>query len=146
MLDFDTEHMPVLVATYDLLDETVGGTVEGDDIAARLGREPDDSLLYDVFRRLDGTGYINVLAWGGGMALPSLIEPTEKGLQILRAWPGSETDAELLLRLLDERIADESIGEERTRLERFRDAAAELGKGALLAVLTTWATRIAGPR
>ena len=79
------------------------------------------------------------------MGLPSLIEPTEKGLQLLRAWPGSETDAELLLRLLDERIANEPPGEERTRLERFRDAAADLGKGALLAVLTGWATRLAGP-
>lgn len=81
------------------------------------------------------------------MSLPSLIQPTEKGLQLMRAWPRSGTDADVLLRLLDERIDDATTSEEeRTRLRRFRDAAAELGQGALLAVLTAWSTRVAGPQ
>ena len=54
----------------------------------------------------------------------------------IRQWPADSTEA--LVALLDERIADENDPEQRSRLERLRDALGELSGDVLRGVLTDW--------
>jgi hypothetical protein len=146
MLDWQTEVLPALVAAYELIDESTDGFIDGENVAAKLGRDADESSFYSLFRQLDDADYVNVQVWGGGMAPPAMIGPTEKGLQITRGWPGRGGEStEILLRLLDERIADPDVPEEeRTRLERLRDAAGDVSKGVLQSVLGAWLTHVSG--
>jgi hypothetical protein len=75
------------------------------------------------------------------------IMPRERGLQETMGWPtpaDDQTSAELLLRLLDQRIASAPTEEERTRFQRLRNAAADTGQGILSEVLAALISRASG--
>lgn len=146
MLDWQKDVLPVLAATYELIDESEDGYVDGEDVAAKLGRDADDTAFRSVFQQLDQADYVDVQVWAGGMAPPAMIGATEKGLRITHGWPGEGGESvEILLRLLDERIADpDTPEEERTRLARFREGAAGVSKGVLQSVLSAWLTHVTG--
>lgn len=63
---------------------------------------------------------------------PALVRVTERGLQAVGGWPATSADAaaKALLAALDEQIAD-AEGEEKTKLEGFRERAADVGQGLL---------------
>jgi transcriptional regulator GlxA family with amidase domain len=136
---------PVLHATYRLLGERPGDNPSQEDVAALL---PGMSSL-DVSRALlllRDMGYVGGYKASGPRL--DLISATEKGLQETMAWPvpGDARVAgfEALLSLLDERIQQAQTTDERTRLQRLRDSAADLGTGVAGEVLGAWVARVTG--
>jgi hypothetical protein len=72
------------------------------------------------------------------------IKLTEKGRQEVAGWPvapGADFGAKLLDEL-ERRIANAGDEEERTRLQRFRDAVADVGKGVVTGILADMARGI----
>jgi DNA-binding MarR family transcriptional regulator len=110
-----------------------GEYAEVADIAEALDLDYDQAVrVVDVLRKDD---YLT----GVGVAEdPCLlhIEPTAKARRAVDQWPmpGSEM-YDRLLQVLDERIAAEPDERKRTRLQRFRDGAADVGRSALGGVL-----------
>lgn len=139
------EARPVLEATYRLMDGDEEGT-SAQAVLAALGKPPGDARTERILARLFEAGYIDGLTTDQSHA-PIFINPTEKGLQQVAGWPspsGGGREVELLLALLDERIEETSDEDERGRLRRFRDAAAEIGTGLGTSVLAAYLARISG--
>jgi len=142
-----SEAKPVLETTYRLLAQS--DEVSGQAVNQALGRASDDEAAGRVLEKLHEGGYIKghfVMQ----TSLPIMIESTEKGLQETSGWPapggaaGAE-QVELLLRLLDERIDDETTPEEeRGRLRRARTAVGDVGRGVLTEVLAAYIARVSG--
>lgn len=145
-----SEVQPVLETTYRLLaQQEKAGRVTGQAVNEALGRDTNDEATGRVLKRLHEAGYIRgQFAWQ--TSLPLMIDSTEKGLQQTSGWPspgaaGGTEQVELLLRLLDERIADEATpDEERSRLRRVRDAVGEVGRGVFTEVLAAYIARVTG--
>lgn len=68
----------------------------------------------------------------------------ERGRVTVGQWP-SDDAYDALVAVLDEQIAAAKTGEERSKLERLRDLAGELGKGMVASILNAWARTILGP-
>jgi DNA-binding PadR family transcriptional regulator len=142
MLDWRNDVRPVLVAVYEAL-AAEGGMIPTTDlggVSAALGRETEDERTYRVLVELKEKGYISGTQTGGGGFV--LIQLQEKGLQEVAGWPtrpGEDTYAQLLA-ALSERIEQSDSPEERTKLERFRDALAGVGRDVLTDVLAKVAT------
>jgi hypothetical protein len=142
-LDWDSEVRPVLVAIYRVLNEaeSVSAQVESEEVNRLLGREPRDERLDFVLAYLQRADYIDgYRAFGGVWNNITLLGP---GLVEVAGWPATpgEDYAAKLLDVLDERIAEAPDPEERTRLERFRDAVGTVGTGVVTGVLTDLARR-----
>lgn len=75
----------------------------------------------------------------------AIIEPhlLVAGLRALGEWP-SDDPYEELVRVLEERINQETNEQERTKLQRVRDDLYLMGKGAAGALLTSYLQRMAG--
>jgi hypothetical protein len=140
------EAKPVLKATYELLE--AGEDVTQDEVCAAVGRPPQDERTVRALALLYEGGYIGGFTVNQSPA-PVRIQGTPKGLQETSGWPreggaGAE-QIELLLRLLDERIAsDETPEEEKGKLLRARDAFAALGRDVAVGVLTAYAGKVSG--
>jgi hypothetical protein len=146
MLDWQRSVLPVLHATYDLMDEGRTDMLDGDALLASLVTgDRTKADLYDVFQLINRTGYADV-QFASAMSI-AFVSPTEKGLQTTRGWPApGQGDVETLLRLLDQRIASpETPDEERTRLQRLREAAGNVGESVLTSLLGAWLSHVAGP-
>jgi hypothetical protein len=125
---------PILLAVwrYDEQGETEIGLAE---IAEAAGLDPQ--LTRRVARALVEEGYMDgasVSLLGGGYELraPRL---RERGRVAIGQWP-TQDGYEALLQAVDERIAATSDPAEKTRLERFRAAAGDVGKNVVGALLT----------
>ena len=145
VFDWQREVLPVLRATYDLMDERRTDALDGDELLPVLiteNRTKGD--LYGIFRQIHGAGYAHV-HFAGGMNV-AFVQPTEKGLQVTRGWPvPGQGDVDALLRLLDQRIASpETPDEERTRLERLREAAGSVSQTVLSSLLSAWLSQVSG--
>jgi hypothetical protein len=120
---------PILRATYAMMDSN--GLATGDGVCTALGIAEDDAGA--AFRALEQAGYIDAQFAANG--LPSLIEPTEKGLQYCSGWPAPGSSSTFLaefLSAIEARASDAARpAEERGRLRRFRDAAQDVGQGLL---------------
>jgi hypothetical protein len=140
------EAKPVLKATYELLD--AGEDVTQDQVCEALGQPPQDARTIRALALLYEGGYIGGFTAQQSPA-PVRIRGTPKGLQEVSGWPredsGGAQQVELLLRLLDERIAsDETPEEEKSKLRRARDAFAALGRDVAVGVLTAYAGKVSG--
>jgi hypothetical protein len=62
----------LIAAAERLIDESVSGIVDGDDVAQAIGRGPRDprALMHYAFREIERQGVLRLDAWGGGMGLP----------------------------------------------------------------------------
>jgi hypothetical protein len=141
-----SEAEPVLKATYDLLDDAE--LIGQEQVFQKLGREPGDEQTIRVLARLYEGGYINGMTVDRNPA-PVRIRATLKGLEQVRGWPreGGDTDqlVELLLRLLDERIAAEDTPEqEKGKLKRVRDGIASLGRDFAVDLMAAYVARVSG--
>jgi hypothetical protein len=141
-----SEVEPVLKATYRLLAER--DYISGEDVIAELGRPPGDAATGRALDALSRADYIEG-QFIEQSSVPVLITSTEKGLQEASGWPkpggaGAE-QVELLLRLLDERIASAATPEEeKGRLRRARDAVAGVGREVFAEVLAAYVARQTG--
>src|SRR5919106_6940953 len=102
------EAKPVLRATYELLD--AGEDVTQDQVCEALGRPARDERTIRALALLYQDDYIGGFTVNQSPA-PVRIQGTPKGLQEVRGWPreggaGAE-QVDLLMRLLDERIASD---------------------------------------
>jgi hypothetical protein len=68
-----------------------------------------------------------------------------KGRQVVDQWPSSDP-AEVFLQALAQRIAVEDDPEVRSRLERLRDSASQVGKGVLAGISTAVVQQVTGLR
>jgi hypothetical protein len=142
-LDWETEVRPVLVAAYRALDKagSVFPNVESGHINTELCRTPDDARHSLALEYLNEARYVK-----GDRAMGSVwsdVTLLEKGLVEVAGWPAQpgEDYGAKLLDVLDVRITDAEDEDERTRLKRFRDAVASVGKDVVTGVLTDLARR-----
>ena len=49
------------------------GTVDGEAVAAEVGRSPDDAEVYWAFQEIRRRGVLELDAWRGGMGLPAFV-------------------------------------------------------------------------
>jgi hypothetical protein len=117
------------------------GTHEGDDLLDLATLVDETGLPLSVIdvelRRLIHSNFVSgkyepVM----GSSASFLLDPylTERGARCVGLWP-SDDPYELLLELLDKRIAEESDDDARTRWQRIRGTVAEVGKGAVSGLL-----------
>ncbi len=144
MLDWERDVLPVLRWTYDAMDEHGTTMLDGDELAPLITETRTKSELYEVFRLIKHGGYAQV-DFAGGMSV-GFVQPTEKGLQTTRGWPvPGEAQVDLLLRLLDARIASPDTSEgERTALQRLRSAAGDISQSVMTSLLSAWLSQASG--
>ncbi len=78
---------------------------------------------------------------GGFDALDLRLLP--RGRQLVRQWPSSDP-AEVFLQALAQRIAVEDDPEVRSRLEKLRDSAGQVGKGVAAGIITAVVQQVSG--
>lgn len=134
----------MLVAVKDALDATddlIRGT-DLDAVHAALGdAAKDEKATVAALDVLADADYIDATIGYGNPPKALRIKLLEKGRQEVSGWPaspGGDYGAKLLDEL-ERRIAEADDEEERTRLQRFRDAVADVGKGVVTGVLTDMA-------
>jgi hypothetical protein len=60
-------------ATRELADASPDGDVAGEQVAEKLGMNPDDVALHHAFKVAASRGDFQCEAWEGGMGLPGII-------------------------------------------------------------------------
>jgi len=118
------------VNTADLVETTGLGEVE-----TQLGIR----ALYDA-EFIDGSDATTM----GDIFDLMLIRLLELGRQAVGQWP-SEDQYAALLAVLDRQISEARDADERTRLERLRDAAIGAGREVAVSLLTAWTRYLGGP-
>jgi DNA-binding PadR family transcriptional regulator len=138
-MDWETTMRPVLRAVYEASLAATPFGVGQAEVNALLGRPADDPKTDRLLHELERNGYIEAAtppvgeAWG-----PTHSRLTEKGLQVVAAWPGAASD-DVVLRLLDvlnaeiERTDDP---DRKSKLEKLRDGVAGIGRDVLTDVLS----------
>lgn len=124
--------------------EEEGREARADELDSPTGLSPQQ--VQQGLRALYDAGYvdgIDVTAQGDTFDLLN-IRLLERGRRAVGQWP-SEDQYAALLEVLETQIAASQDPEQRTKLERLRDAAIGLGQGMLATVLNAWARSIAGP-
>ena len=118
--------------------------LDWEDLGPRLTQERSENEVYRIFHLIKRGGYADV-QFGGSMSI-GLVQPTEKGLQVTHGWPvPGQGEVDALLGLLDAMIASpDTTEEERTRLQRLRDAASEVSQSVLSGLLGAWLSQVAG--
>ena len=144
MFDWQRDVLPVLRTTYALMDERGQDVLDWEDLGPQLVGERSENELYNIFQAIKRGGYADV-HFAGGMSI-AMIQPTEKGLQVTHGWPvPGQSDVDALLRLIDARInAPDTPDEERTRLQRLREAAGDVGQSVLTSLLGAWLSQVTG--
>jgi hypothetical protein len=137
----------VLVAAYEALEDagSVYPNVQSEHINERLGRAPDDPRHDFALEYLRKAGYISGQRAGNAPHW-HLVTLERDGLVEVAGWParaGSDFAAQLL-DVLDHRIETAEDEDERTRLQRFRDAVTSVGRQITTDVLSELAQRSVG--
>lgn len=139
--DWQLDVMPLLYAAFELEQEmSPAAGVTQDAVNLKLGRPPGDPRTSTTLAQLsDAGGYLrDEVSYDQRMG-PDVFRLGERALQRVAGWPGDASGdlAAQLLVLLDDRLADPGLPEEeRGRLKRLRDTAADVGKGTLSGLLT----------
>lgn len=143
-LDWDDDVRPILVAVKQAADESddIMQRLDSRAIEAAAGRDEGDLGIFTALTALSEAGYVEGVAGFGDPPTWMFVKLTEKGHQEVSGWPvtpGGDYGAKFIEEL-DRRIEDAPDDAERTRLQRFRDAAGDIGKGVITGVLTDMAS------
>jgi len=118
-----------------------------DAIVSRVGDEFDSATVRRALELLEQDGWLEAELELGAEG-PISVAPKPRALQLLRGWPTDAGEAAIvrgLLDALDEAIANTSDPEEKTRLQKLRGAAGDVGKSVLAgAILTVGKTVVGG--
>jgi hypothetical protein len=60
-------------AAIGLINADMTGTVDGESVAAAVGRSPHDAEVYWAFQEIRRRGDLSLDAWRGGMGLPGFV-------------------------------------------------------------------------
>jgi hypothetical protein len=137
MTHWETEALPVLRAVYEIsrTKEPDWPYVSQREVNEFLGREPSDPATDRAVWDLGKAGYLAGAGHVDHLTGPIDFELTEKSLQLFAGWPSPEQSAaDAFLAALAERIEAASPGE-RSRLERLRDSASDVGRGVLADII-----------
>lgn len=136
-LDWQSVALPTLKAAYEVWRQS-GARPDGvlaTKIAGRIeGRVENHTLR--VIGALSEGGYLRPTSQLGTNGAPMFVAVTPQGLQVVGGWPTTSAEAATaaLLAGLDEAV-ENAPPEERSRLERLRDAAYDVGQGTMVEVL-----------
>ncbi|MCZ7589204.1 MAG: hypothetical protein M5U27_10210 [Gaiella sp.] len=113
-----------------------------DAIIEELGGEEDTHRTALILADLVRTGYLEETASTDQLPGPLWCRLAEKGLQVTAGWPSSSGQLayERLIALLDQRIAEATDDDERSRWERVRDGVLGIGRDVFVGVITGVAT------
>lgn len=111
---------------------------------AELGREEGDIQTWRTIGELLDGDWLDVTAGRYQFERPNWplqIVVTDKARQFLDGWPSGGGDVlySRFLEALDEAIASANSPEERTRIEKLRTDAGDVGKGVLVSILSNLA-------
>jgi hypothetical protein len=137
--DWQENIVPLLRAAADLESSlSPDGLITQDALNAALGRSQGDPQTSTTLMQLSAAGYFRDELSVEQADGPIAFRLGEKALQNVAGWPGGSGDlASELLELIDRRLADPAVSEdERGRLERLRQALADVGKGVVTGLLT----------
>lgn len=141
---WETRELPLL----DVIaaDEEDGPTyaLPSDEVGQRAGLDPMAAQI--GLRELHRAGYIrgvDVSSHDGWGLINIKLE--ERGRRAVGQWP-SENGYDELIRLLDGRLASTDEEDERSSLRRLRDAATDVGRGVVSAVIYDLGRGMAGMR
>lgn len=133
----------VLLKAIARFEQEAGEELNSWQLAELTGLEPRDvevglHALYDAgyITGTDASGFDQAF---GLMA----IRLEERGRRAVGQWP-PEDQFDAFVAVLEQRIAEASTDEERSRLERVRDAALGVGRDVLTSVLSAWARQVGG--
>lgn len=148
MLSGDSWNQVVLPMLEALLKaEQEDSEIYADEIRKLLPAVPERQF-HNTMESLISAGFLAGKAYHeGGQRYPEylnlrLLGP---GRQAVGDWPANNPFA-VLLNVLDDAINASEDAEERTRLERFKASALEVGQSVVTGVLTSVATQAAGLR
>src|SRR5690606_33096093 len=130
--------LPVLVALGQA--ESDGVRATDTSLAERLGWER--TTVAESLRALEEDGYVTgnaAVAHGGQVVRYGGPRTAPKGRRTVGSWP-SEDPLAGLVTVLAQMIAEAVDSTQRTRLERLRDTARELGSGTVASLLATLLT------
>ncbi len=137
-LDWEAVAQPVLEATYQAWIGR-GAPADGVLTSAVADQLQEENLLqtYRTLSLLVEGGYLDQ---AGALATehgPAAVSVTAKGLQVVGGWPATTGEAAVgaLLTALDRAIDEADEPERRTKLERLREVALDVGQGTLAEVL-----------
>lgn len=136
--DWSEEMRPVLQAAYRAYSAAPHPSgITQNAINEQLGRDANDDRTDRALGELAAFGYVEATAAARQQSGPLRCKLTEKAYQQIANWPTGSGDAvaAALLEALDEHIAEASTDEERARLQSLREAARDVGVGALASLL-----------
>lgn len=138
--DWNSDIRPILSAVKEAIDKTGFGHVEGSEINAVLGREPNDRATDLALSKLREAGFIEGYRGAEEWSNCTL---AEKGLQAVAGWPARPGDDtyELVLAILEQRIESASTDEEKSRWVKLRDGFADAGRDFAIDLLSNLAAQ-----
>ena len=140
MSDWKTEALPVLEAAHNTSQANPYVSVEA--VNAALGRDVGDPRTWNTIGELIGSGWLDVM---GNTAYvynrpnwPVLMVLSGKSRQLLDSWPADGGDAlyDRFMDALAEAAAAATTPEERTGIERIREAVGSIGRGVAVSILS----------
>ena len=117
------------------------------ELRASLG-EVSDREFHNTLENLLQDGYISGTPFHeGGQRYPEYLDLRllGQGRQVLRDWP-ADSHFEAWMSAIDAAIATTDEPAERSRLEKLRSTALEVGQGMLTGILTNVVTQVTGLR
>ncbi|MCL5736948.1 MAG: hypothetical protein M1274_15490 [Actinobacteria bacterium] len=145
---WEKEVLPILRAVRRM-EEEFGDKlllVEGDlEQLALESALPIERVKFQLVR-LTNTGYLGGEPYRGGDGIFGFkgLFVSRDGLEAIKVWPGARPDPDLLLGVLDRAIEAASSSDERTKLEKLRDAVVGLGRETFVYVMGELAKQAAG--
>lgn len=142
---WDERDLPILEAVVAAEADNPGGIDRVADLVPRTGLDHQQVLVgvralkeADFITATDASGALE-----GGLVDFLGIRPLERGRRATGQWPVEDLGTELV-DLLDAQVNAASSEDERTKWERLRNAAADIGKSTLTELLVGFARRVAG--
>jgi hypothetical protein len=134
--------LPILEAIRSV-EEAEGDRISSMDLAKMVGL-PEAEVRVGV-RALREAGYMAYGQLLGGeqrswvATFPGL---REKGRRAVQQWPSDGLGS--LVELIEQRIADATDPEERSKLERLRDGLLGVGQGVATSIISSWLRQLSG--
>lgn len=137
-----TRDLPVLEVLTDHFATRPGSPLDDSDL--RAAAQIDLEEAWAAVHYLESSGYLRDVHWYGGMSGFTVVGVTERALREIGYWPSSESAADHLLWVLEQKVDGASTPEERTRWSRVRDSVGGAGKDLAVELMAAVLARHVG--